>query len=246
MNKIPTLYKTPFIVATVFIVLAVALFLFGGFIDFGDASFAMIAFGVLLLIFGIVTLSVYAMMEKRFKQAIGDRNGILLQYQMNENEFISGVSKQSDNIKNTNKSSLLIMLSFCVIIAIGGPLLVEDGYIFSIIAIGLGVFLSLMALIITKYRTKKIKKGNREVLLTVKAAYVFGELHSWQLPGFLLNVEYSPAAQDKKYNSDVIEIKYTAVAMPIQVYEVSVPVPRGLENQAQQAVSVLHSIIMSR
>ena len=246
MNKLPTLYKKPFIVSAVFILVALTMIFIGGFFDFGDLSYAIIIFGGLFLITGVVTICVYGMMEKRFKQALGDINGILLHYEMNENEFIKGVSQQADNIKSTNKSTLLIMLGFCVILAIAGPFFLEDGIIFSITAIVLGVFLTIMALIITNYRTNKLKKGKNEILLTINASYAFGELHSWQLPGFLLSVEYCPREQNNKYNCDVIEIKYTAVAMPIQIYDVTLPIPSSMESDAHKAVINLKSKITIR
>lgn len=270
MNKLPTLYKKPFIVSAVFIIVAVSVIIFAAYVDLGDGSFALIALGIFILIIGIVTLCVYAMMEGRFRKVLDAGNGTLLRYQMNENELTFGVSAQADNVKSTNKSTLLIILFFCAVFAIGGPIFIEDdGYIFSIISIALGVFMTIMALIITKYRTNKLKKGlNREVILTVNAAYVFGELHTWRLPGFLLSVGYSPVGQNqsqypnpnpspnlnpspnpnpsKIYNCDVINIEYTAVAWPIQLYNLTIPIPKGMEAIAQQAVSILGSSIVGR
>lgn len=128
--------------------------------------------------------------------------------------------------------------------AIGGPIIVkDDGIIYTLVSIGLALFLILSFWIITGYRVNKLKNSGKEVILTLGSAYVGGEFHLWKLPlSFLSEAVYFAAGQYEKSALAVIRITYNAVTRTILTpYTFLIPVPAGMEDRAKAAVQALQS-----
>jgi hypothetical protein len=234
-------YKKPFITAGVFFFLGISS-ISGGILmnnSTGDMDyFALVAFGVFFIIISIVVFAVYGSMENKFKAVINNQK--LLDFTLSEELFSQTAEQTGAEIISTNKGLLMIMLAFCVIFGFLGLLVFDDGIVFFIIFACLGVFLTIAAFVITKYRTAKLKKGSRRVILAKKAAFVAGEFHNWDMPGTaLIAVKYVPRVVES-YKIGYLEIKYGAITIPgPSEYTFIVPIPYEMEAQAPQIISIL-------
>lgn len=132
------------------------------------------------------------------------------------------------------------MLFFCLLVAVIGPFLVEedDRPLIILIGVGLGIFLALIAFIITKFRVYKLKKGSKLVMLSKKGAYVLGTFHFWGAPAsFSHSIEL-----EQKQNGTVIEIEYSVLTMAgPNTTNFFVPVPENLIEEAKKAVEIMKS-----
>jgi hypothetical protein len=236
-----TLYKKPFITASLFLFLGVASIFTGIIFEnlTGEMNyFALVAFGVFFIIISLVVFAVYGAMEKKFKSVIN--NGKILDFTLNDEQFKNIAVKTGEEIKNTNKGLLIIMLAFCIVFGLFCLIFMEDGFILFAIFIVLGLFLTLMALIITKYRTNKAMKGSKRVILSTDAAYVGGEFHTWSMPGTAItSVIYIPR-DGFEVKMGYLEIKYGAITIPgPSEYTFIIPIPFEIEFRAQEIVSIL-------
>jgi len=235
------IYKKPFITAAAFIILGIFAIISGIYFEGSTGNsgyFAMVALGVFFIIIGAVVFSVYGMMEMKFKAVIN--NNKILDFTLNDETFNSVAIQTGEEVKQNNKALLFIMLAFCVSFGLISLFLFEDGIILFEIFIGLGIFLTIMALIITKYRLSKIKKGSKRVILSKNAAYVAGEFHTWNMPDTaLLGARYVPR-DGNNVKMGYIEIQYGAVTVPgPSTYSFIVPIPAEFENRANEIVQTL-------
>lgn len=234
-----SLYKKPFITAFVFLILG--LFMFFGGITLADSTkdsdfYALMVFGVLFFIVAIVVFAVYGGLEKKFQNVI--KNGMLLNYTLEDDVYKNLVGVQAQDIKSNNKVLLFIMLFFCLLMAVLGPLIVEeDGIIISFIAVGLGVFLTVAYLMITHFRVNKLKKGSKQVVLSKSGAYVCGQFHCFNAYGTrIVGAEYI-----KNANIGYIKIDYQALTLPAPTpYSVFIPLKSEMETMAND---IIHNLL---
>lgn len=236
-----TLYKKPFITATIFLLLGFFSIIFGVYFadSTGDSNFySLLAFGVFFIIISLVIFAVYGAMEMKFKSAINNQK--LLDFYLNDGSFDDIAAKTGNEIKMNNKALLIIMLLFCAIFGGLSLFLGEDGVLLSGIFIGLGIFLTIMAFIITKYRVNKLKKGSKRVILSKNAAFVAGEFHTWNVPGSaLIGARYYPR-DGHNVKTSFIEIQYGALTVPgPSTYTFAVPIPVEAENRVNEIIGIL-------
>jgi hypothetical protein len=163
--------------------------------------------------------------------------------------YDSFTEKKADEIKTTNKGLIKVVLLFCIIFNIALPSVMgldnEDATIMRLILFGLVVFLYGAYSIITSFRVRKLKKGSKIVMLSTDVAYVGGEFHCWNIPGYWLSdVKYSSKDTLNNVPLAFIEIKYSTITMtgPMD-YTVIIPVPEFAEKQAVEAIEVLQARI---
>jgi hypothetical protein len=205
--------------------------------------FALVAFGVFFVIFGLVTVAVYSAMERRVKRTFGDENP-LLRFTMSAADYAMFTKAEADEIASANKGSLIIALFFCALVAVIGPFVVRhDGYLMVVIGIGLGIFLAVSAWIITKIRIRKLIHGDKAVVLTLDGAFIGSQFHTWAMPGsFLSDAAYFPAGEYEGCPTPVVKITYSALTGTIVTpYSFVIIVPPGMEANAQRAVKALRS-----
>lgn len=210
--------------------------------------YSLVVFGMFIIIVGVVIVAVYSGMERSVKN-ITNSPSPLMNFMLSAKDYTAFSSAEADEIRVANRTSLYIALFFCVLIAVGGPLIVEDtGYYFTIIAFGIAVFLSAAQWIITRYRVGKLVKGAKEIILTVEGAYVGGEFHLWNVPlTFLSQVQYFNRGEYEGCELAVIRITYSAISGTIITpYTFIIPVPPKFEEQAAGAVQVLLSKVKGR
>lgn len=241
MNSGNTLYKKPFITATVFFIFGLISMILGIYFSgsTGESDyFALLAFGVFFIIIAFDIFVVYGVMEMKFKSAINNQK--LIDFTLNDDLFDDVAEKTGKEIKQNSKTLLTIMLLFCIVFGGFSLFLGEDGVLLSGIFIGIGIFLTIAAFIITKYRVSKLKKGSKRVILSKYAAYVAGEFHIWNVPGSaLIRVRYIPRDNDK-VKMGYIEIQYGAITVPgPSTYSFIVPIPSEFENKAAEVVGIL-------
>ena len=240
MDSKVRLYTKPFVTGAVLLVLGIFMFAYG-IIMAGQTHnsdfYALVVFGTIFIISAIVTIFVYGALEVKFQKIINSNT--LLDFCIDDYEYQKTAEISANEIKANNKITLFIMLFFCIALAIIGPFVAEDGYLISLISIGLAVFLTLAAIIATTYRVNKLKKGSKRVVLSKKGAYICGEFHYWDLAGSaLLKAEYIRIGNENGY----IKINYGAITIPAQsVYSFIVPIPKEMEQKAKDIVELLYN-----
>lgn len=230
--KIPHLYKIPYRVAVIIGLIAIAMII-GGLQLSGPGNnmngFGLIFIGFFLVIVAIIIWLVYLSQERQYRNALQTP---LLDYMLDAATHAEAIAKNSAEIKEQNKAALLIMLFFCGLIAIGGLFFGEDGYLMSAIAVGLAVFLSLMAWIITSYRVAKLQRSNQRVLLSLGGALVSDEFHNWSTMGNRL--------ESLTWQPGDLAITYSYITRAgRQSTTIHLAVPPGYENAASLAVTTL-------
>lgn len=237
MRGTPFLYKRPMIVAATLLAISVIVILRGLYVSGeGDMDgFGLIFLGGFIAVAAIVTAAVYAVMQFRFSRALGRP---LLAFTSEIKQHSQAVEKTISQIKGANILTVVIVTAFCVLMAILGPLVAEDGYIFSLIALGIVIFTAISALIITGYRIGKLRKSSKDVILSHNGVYVAGEFHSWS--GFsskLVDISFIPADQDK---TALISGSYQVLgAYRSNTGFFNLPVPDEHHDAAREAVRII-------
>lgn len=199
MEKTPVLHRIPFIVSSLIAGLSLGLLAYGIYrlnvIGDFDAP-GLILIGGFLLLAAIVVAIVYGLQEKLFRKAMRQP---LMFYSLDPAYLSSMIEKNTAEIKGQNKMMLIVMLIICGLLAVVFLFIGDEGPIVSLVMVGLALFLSAAAWIITCYRIAKLKKGGRHVLVSLDGVLFLGQFHTWSLPGGRLDqLSYDPpAAADK-------------------------------------------------
>lgn len=196
-------------------------------------SYAASAFGILFLAAGIIVLIAYGKLNQQFQEGMNGK--ALLQYTLPDDMLKKTAEKEAKEIKNNNRTILIIMLFFCIPVAVLFPVLFND-ILFLYIAIGIAIFITLSFFIITSYRVRKAKNSNRLVMLTKKGAYAFGQYHGWGIAGAWLD----SAGYDAVKKRIIIIYKAVSRAGP-QSCKVTLPVPAEYGQQAAAAIEILNA-----
>ncbi|MHB1152413.1 MAG: hypothetical protein ACYCWE_03925 [Eubacteriales bacterium] len=235
------LYKKPFITSVAFLITGFVMTA-GGFIlaDYTGTMdyYAMAMGGFLVFIIGLIILILYGKLEKQYQNIL--YNNPLLHFTVDNKYLKHNIDKNIEDLKSQNKAILFVMLFFCVLVAVVLPFFFEDGYLFIFIGLGLGVFLTSAAIIITYYRINKLKNSTNEIILTGDSAYVGGEFHSWNMPGTSLTmINYVPP-DVKKDRLGLLEITYHAVSYPAPLKQkINIPVPIDLVYRIPEVIQIL-------
>lgn len=234
----------PFIVAATMLVAGLILIILG-FARSGDANmnnYALAAFGLLLVIAGIVTFAMYAAVEKRYKRLLKEKP--LLRYTLKVEAHQKQIQKNVDELKSKNKALLFVMLFFCVLFAVILPFFVEEKLVMIAICLGLGAFLSIAAWIITSYRVRKLQRGGEEVILGRGGAYLEGSFHAWDMPETgITNLDYEPSNMPGKMGK--LKIEYTAQSIPAPLTETIVLlIPDEMADQMPGVILALEATQM--
>lgn len=239
MSKKVRIYTKPYITGAAFLLVGLAGLLWGLRISekYMD-GYALVLFSGLFMLTGAIIFVLYAKLERKYRKAL---EAPLLYYTLGAGEYDRSAWLSAMEIKSSNRLMLFVMLFFCGLLAVFGLFLPEDGYIVTLIALGLGVFLALAQWIITAFRVKKLRRGNHLVVLAKGGAYTGGEFHSWQMPGTsLVSAEYKKEPAGSPL-AGVIEIRYRVVTPPTaRTVTCTVPVPAGREAEARAAVETVH------
>lgn len=237
MHKVPFLYRRPMFFAAAAMLAAIALIIagFASVRKSGMDGYGLIVLGVFLGLVSIITALVYASLQRKFKSALGEP---LLSFTAADLDHEKAVARTINQIKWKNRVALVTILIFCAVLAIIGPFIADDGYIFSLAALGIAVFAALAAFTVTRYRTSKLKSGSREVVLSRNGVYVAGEFHSWN--GFtskLIDIKFVPPATDENGEPAMISGSYKMLgAYRANIGFFNLAVPSELADQALEAV----------
>lgn len=228
----PRLYRIPFRVALVILIAALAM-TSGGLWLSGPGGqmdgFALVFSGFFLIIVAIVIAAVYWSQEKQFRQAV--RNP-LLDFQLDDAAHARAIIRNAAEIKSQNKLTLLIMLFFCGLIAVVSLLFGEEGRLMSLIAVGIAVFLSLAAWIVTAWRVAKLQRSQQRCLLSLNGALVSGDFHNWSSLGSRLEAIELQAGD--------LQISYSTIGRYSRQHQtIHLVIPAALQTAAAGAVEQL-------
>lgn len=233
------LYIKPFIAAAMMLLAGLILIVLG-FVRSGDANmnnYALAAFGLLLVIAGVIISVMYGALEKRYRRLL--REGPLLRYTLKAEAHRAQIQKNIDELKSKNKALLFVMLFFCALFAIILPIFVEEKLIMIAICLGLGVFLAMAAWGITAYRARKLQRGGEEVILGRGGAYLEGSFHAWDMPETRITaLRYVPPSKPGKMGK--LAIEYTAQSIPAPLIETIVLlIPEELADRMPGVIQAL-------
>jgi len=242
-------YKKPFITSAIFFLLALFMMVFGWIKGDEDMNyFALFAGGIFFAIISLVTFFVYLGLERKLKWLLS-KDGILLNYELSPDLLREATKQKAEEIKGINKGLLFIIIGFCVLFAIFAPMIIdgndEEQMLFRLICIGIGIFMTIMYLIITTYRVHKLKHADGRVVLSRSAALVFGEFHCWDLPMYSLESShfFVPGTYEGM-SSAVIKLVYATITTTGPTsYDVLIPIPSDQVNNATNANLDLNNCI---
>lgn len=233
------LYRKPLIAAGVMAGIGFAMIICTAFAVSASGSmnyYAFYVFGFMLIVAGAVTAIIYGLYEKKFRDTLKKP---LLWFRYSPQAGAQAARKNIEEIKSANKAALMLILFFCALMFVGGLFFGEDGRLFSLIALGIAVFMSLAYLIITTYRVRKLASGSLLMVLSAEGAYVAGEFHCWNTPASRLNrisLDYTQTPEPGYQ----ISISYLAATYPgPSEYHVVVPVPAQYFEAAKSAVTTI-------
>ncbi len=233
------LYAKPFLTAGVLLAAGV-LMIAAGFARSDDTNmnnYALAAFGVLFVIAGGVTFTMYGALEKRYGRLL--RGKPLLHYFLRGDKQQKQIDKNIAELRARNKALLFVMLFFCGLFAVILPLFVEEKLVMAAICLGLGAFLALSSLVITRYRVRKLRDGGEEVILGRGGAYVAGTFHAWDMPDTgITDLSWSPPAAADGMGQ--LSVTYAAESGPAPLTETIVLlVPPELERDIANVIREL-------
>ncbi len=239
----PKLYKTPIIVAWIFFGVGLLSVLNMTWIpllvkDFDgmDGGFALILLGILLVITAFVIFYYFGRLNREFTKMLSGQS--LLSFVMPDDHYRLFCNKQADDIKTGNKGILFTIYAFSILFGVIFTLLIDP--LFIAISVGIAVFFTIVYFVTTGYRTKKVKRSEALICLNDGGVYLFGNMHSWSVPGArLLSVEFSDG-NNEHLPCPVLSLTYMAIAYPVPRHEtVSIPIPKPFIGQAERAVAFL-------
>jgi hypothetical protein len=243
--KKPSLYKTPFIVAWVMLIIG----LLGAFnltyiplliedYDGMSGGFAFTVVGGFIAIIAIIVFAVYGKLNGDFRKMLaGDT---LLSYVMPYDIYAYYSHKEAEEIKGNNKVVLFMILGFCVLFGVIFGLTIDP--LFIVICLGIAVFFTIIFFITTAFRTRKVKTSQALVCLNIGGAYVFGQLHSWSMAGTRPTAAVFVDPRQENLPCPVIRITYWTPNYPVpQQQTATIPVLPQMADQALWAVNAIRS-----
>jgi len=210
-----------------------------GWIDGFEGGFALAAFGMLILITGIITAAVFFRLARRYDQILSDKS-LLARWTYTDAEW-RAYTEADHEIDTRNRWTLAAIISafalfFGVLFAIFAP---EGGVYVLFVMLGLIVLVWLTAFLTSRqnYRRNVQRKG--ETLISSQGILLNGQLHAWNVIGSRLErVDYM------EETPPLIEFEYSAPSRSGRdSYTVRVPVPFGNEASAHDIVQFFRSAL---
>jgi len=158
------------------------LFIIAGFAEIIKIHPAWIMIALFFLIFSTVIAIMFKERGKKLQKLISKEN-IIAQWTLNDAEkkqFVNHLFKHEKN-KNT---VILFSISFIAIIVFGIFIaVIDEGKLFMLaVLVGLILFLALFAYGMPYYYKYKNSKGDGNILIGTKYAYINGYFHNWDFP----------------------------------------------------------------
>lgn len=219
------------------VVAFVGLFLMFGPIGFGwldgfGGGFALAAFGLLIMITGIVTSVLFFRLAKRYDRILSDKNP-LARWTYSDEEW-RAYTEADYKIDRKNRWILVGIISafaifFGILFAVMDP---EAGIYVLYTMLGLIALVSLTAFLTSQQNYRRNVKHKGEALIAGDGIILNGQLHAWNVIGSRLDrVDYM------EETPPMIEFEYSAVSRNGRdSYTVRVPIPSGQENSAHDIV----------
>jgi hypothetical protein len=226
------------------VVALVGLFLMFGPIGFGwldgfGGGFALAAFGLLIMITGIITAVLFFRMGNRYDRILSDKNP-LARWTYSDEEW-RAYSEADYKIDRKNRWTLVGIISafaifFGALFAIVDP---EAGIYVLYTMLGLIALVSLTAFLTSRQNYRRNVKHKGEALIAGDGIILNGQLHAWNVIGSRLDrvdrIEGTPP---------MVEFEYSAPSRNGRdSYTVRVPIPSGQEKSAHDIVQFFHDAL---
>ena len=215
----------------------VGLFLMFGPIGFGwldgfGGGFALAAFGLLIMITGIVTAVLFFRLGNRYDRILSDKNP-LARWTYSDEEW-RAYTEADYKIDRKNRWTLVGIISafaifFGALFAVMDP---EAGIYVLYTMLGLIALVSLTAFLTSRQNYRRNVKHKGEALIAGDGIILNGQLHAWNVIGSRLDrVDYI------EETPPMVEFEYSAPSRNGRdSYTVRVPIPSGQEKSARDIV----------
>ena len=219
------------------VVAFVGLFLMFGPVGFGwmdgfGGGFALAAFGLLIMITGIVTSIMFFRLAKSYDRILSHKD-LLARWTYSDTEW-KAFTEADYRIDRKNRWMLAGIISafaifFGVLFAIIDP---EAGIYVLFVMLGLIILVSITAFLTSQQNYRRNVRHKGETLIASDGIILNGQLHSWTVIGSRLDrvahIEGTPP---------MIEFEYSAPSRSGRdSYTVRVPIPAGQEKSAHDIV----------
>jgi hypothetical protein len=189
---------------------------------------------------GLITTAVFAARARILGRLLSG-TGVLVHWTYPEEERADHTRKELAEERRASWTLLLVIAGFSLVIGIGFLIADPDAGRFVLLVLACVVaLLTIVAALAPRIRHARRRKATREALISREGAYVFGMLHTWRLLG--ARVE---GAEVTGAGKPVLRVAYSAPVVygrfffTRQSYTVSIPVPHGEEERAQDVVRAL-------
>jgi len=207
-------------------------------------GYALITFGVFILIAGLVTTWMFGVRAAELNKLLAGE-GLLAHWTYPQERFFKNLEKLRAERLATNRSLLLVVAFFIVACSVLFSILfyLEEGEISgSFLAIMFGVLglCAIFAFVMPGVSYRNALKNRPEARITERGLLLYGEYHLWgKLGNRLTKVEFKPGPGGASLN---FSIRYwSRVSLTLtETHVVKVPVPPGKESEAQDIAAHFH------
>ncbi len=224
------------------IVLLVGIFLiFGPMNLFGmdgfSGGFGLAAFGVFLVIMGLVSVIIFGKVAGTQDKLMADTASQLAHWTYSKEQWETYAEyDHRENVK-TKKMIFYIITGFAVFFGIMFSAMDPDvaPAILSVMG-GLIVLMGFVAYLSVTMTHSYNKKHPGEAIVSLNCAYLNGQFHAWNM----LLSRLDKASLAKEEGMEVLSLDYSAPARGgANYYEVRIPVPHGKEKEAAKVLEAL-------
>lgn len=215
--------------------LALAAFPFLGGEALGSGRYALVLLGLLVGISAVVVIPLFRT-RARVAEGLGTEESLLARWTLTAEEWNSWIREDLERERRAKWRTWRVIFGFSLLI--GGFFAVMDreaGPVVLAALLGLCALLAGVVLLSLRHQRRSRQQAPREVWITAEGLRLGGELHVWT--GFGARLEGVSLVQG---NPPCLDISYSTRAKnQRQMNSVRVPVARGAEAKAAEAVALL-------
>lgn len=201
-------------------------------IDGMEGGFAIMTLSGFLTMTGIIVILVYRS-RARLVDKILDGEGRIAQWKYSPDEWYKFIERDFDEEKKAKKNLFYLVAAISVLIGFILMILVKDPLILLII-LGIIAMIAIPAFAAPRYRMRKLKNSEAEVLLARDGLIVGKMIHLWIKMGARLDL----VLLDNTTDPNIVEFHYSMPSRTGRQEEVArVPVPAGRMEEAMKIIT---------
>jgi uncharacterized membrane protein HdeD (DUF308 family) len=223
------------------VILLIGIFLIFGPLNMGmdgfNGGFALAAFGVFMVIMGVVSVIIFGKVARAQDRLMADTASQLAHWSYPKEQWETYAEYDHREDKKTKKMIFYIITGFAVLFGILFSAMDPEvaPVILSVMA-GLVILMGFVAYLSVTLSHSYNQKHPGEAIISLNSAYLNGQFHAWNM----LLSRLDKASLAKEEGMEILSLSYSAPARGgANHYEVRIPVPLGKEKEAEM---VLHAL----